>query len=667
MLSPDHYGTGHGASVVIHQDNMILVGAPLDDTNGYKSGSVFVYKSSMNNSNHTNSLKWTQISKLYPHDPDEDDYFGSSMDIDENTVIIGASKKTTIHGDAAGSAYIFNYDISKKVWNETAKLVPREGDTYEYFGRAVAILNDKAFISTDEDVEYSNVGVTIENAGSVYVFKYNRDNNSWIESGKLISRYYQHVGSFGSCLSINKNFLIVGDYLSDRLINSSSSGDVFNSGGVAYVFEYNIDNDSWIETALLEHDDVNNYDRFGQSVAISSQSNLTIIGSGEEAYIFEYDNEYKKWNQLAKLTTDSADENILFGSTVSISQDGDIVIIGANDDDDDCGSAYIFNRINKTIDNWVEVGKLVSGDGAAQYLGYSIAMNDNNNLTVIGGVITGPAYVFDLNEIGTIDALSNTPYLTINIDYESDTEISISGIDDDNNDLVYTINECDIDDTDWRLSGGMNNLNVWAGFIGCFEITFSDCDSDSVNNGYQVYSHGIYEIILNEIDAAAAYGGYYIDSETQTICTNDFNQVSLCITPGYCVNNNNLWAFSDSEDDISMQSYQSMTNSKLEGRSDSTTSYLGIDCGGDHSCNNDTVIQNDETIAIEMRCSGYYACVESTFVSSDVSITCSGIESCRNITATSDAPFSADIVLYELRESLAFSFFVLPFLFLFYF
>ena len=106
-----------------------------------------------------------------------------------------------------------------------------------------------------------------------------------------------------------------------------------------------------------------------------------------------------------------------------------------------------------------------------------------------------------------------------------------------------------------------------------------------------------YEIIVN--GEVVGFGGYYDNSESRTICTDDDNIVSRCIFPEYCINNNKLWAYD--EHYVTMTSYKSMINSSIidtdssntnSGGNDTSSSnsnsndYLGISCGGDHACVN---------------------------------------------------------------------------------
>ena len=61
-----------------------MVGKPLDSTNGDDSGSAYIFEKDLN------SGDWLETAKLLPSDGASDNYFGSSVDITNNYVIIGA-------------------------------------------------------------------------------------------------------------------------------------------------------------------------------------------------------------------------------------------------------------------------------------------------------------------------------------------------------------------------------------------------------------------------------------------------------------------------------------------------------------------------------------------------------------------------------------------------
>ena len=81
----------------------------------------------------------TQTAKLTASDGAADDYFGTSVSISGNTVVVGASEpRSAQHGQ--GAAYVFTEPGSG--WanmTQTAKLTASDGAAGDYFGFSVSI------------------------------------------------------------------------------------------------------------------------------------------------------------------------------------------------------------------------------------------------------------------------------------------------------------------------------------------------------------------------------------------------------------------------------------------------------------------------------------------------------------------------------------------------
>ena len=89
-----------GYSVSIDGDTMVI-GAYEDDEKGYNSGSAYVFTRTTAGDL---TSGWTQVAKLTAGDGAAEDNFGSSVSIDGNTMVIGASSQIT----GRGSAYVIS-------------------------------------------------------------------------------------------------------------------------------------------------------------------------------------------------------------------------------------------------------------------------------------------------------------------------------------------------------------------------------------------------------------------------------------------------------------------------------------------------------------------------------------------------------------------------------
>ena len=324
---------GHSVSI---SDGIVVIGA-------YDSSSAYIFEKDQV----TDS--WNQTAKLTANDGSSTDYFGYSVSISGNVVIVGAfGADGNDPDDSTGSAYIFEKDNATGTWYQTSKLVANDSESYDYFGRSVAISNNVAAISAYLDDDLGG------NSGSVYVFKKNKLTGNWDQTGKLRAHDGYPYHYFGSSVSIENDIVVVG-------VHSDTHAGV-NSGS-AYIFEKDSSTLNWYQTAKLIANDATSNDFFGRSVSVSN--NTVVVGAygnddgdngifSGSAYIFSKDSVTGYWNQTSKITATDGAIDDRFGYSVSISNN--VFIVGAYLDDDaewtDTGSAYIFNQDSNLIVNF---------------------------------------------------------------------------------------------------------------------------------------------------------------------------------------------------------------------------------------------------------------------------------------------------------------------------
>jgi len=248
-------GDFFGYAVGIY-DNTVVVGAPDDDENGDWSGSAYVFVKDTTNND------WIQKAKLVADDGARLNYFGHSVGIYGDTIIIGAYGHTA-KGTDSGSAYIFSRD-SKGNWSQQVKLLASDGQASDYFGRSVAIHEDTVIIGSDGDDDYG------ERSGSAYIFV--RSSDGWIEETKLEASDEAPRDAFGSSVGIYGHRAVVGAF------HNSDNGQW---SGSAYIFAREAVNNTWIEKNKLVADDGAEGDEFGISVGI--YGGTVIVGASGDA------------------------------------------------------------------------------------------------------------------------------------------------------------------------------------------------------------------------------------------------------------------------------------------------------------------------------------------------------------------------------------------------
>ena len=302
LTAPDGANFDQFGRSVDLSDNLAMIGAPGDDDNGASSGSVYVFD--------FDGTTWSQSTKLLADDGESSDRFGLTLSLSGTRVLIGAPLDND-NGSFSGSAYLFDFDGTN--WNQSAKLLPGDGESSGQFGIAVSLSDDRALIGS--------------NSNSAYIFDF--DGSVWNESAKLVAENPQG-NTFGSAVSLYSDRILVGSFL-----DFTSDGAV----GAAYVFDF--DGLTWSQSAkLLAEDGIEN-DTFGWSVSLFADRALIGAPGDNSAYMFFFDD--SDWIQTTKFQAEDSELGDSFGVAVSLSDRR--VLIGASGDDDNgpqSGSAYAF-------------------------------------------------------------------------------------------------------------------------------------------------------------------------------------------------------------------------------------------------------------------------------------------------------------------------------------
>ena len=125
-----------GFSVSISGDRAIL-GACADDDKGLQSGAAYMFR--------YDGASWINEVKLTASDGAAHDYFGFAVSIFDNYAAVGACHDDD-KGWNSGSAYIFGYDGFS--WTEQTKIIPGDGVEDDYFGFSVSVSGDRVIVGS---------------------------------------------------------------------------------------------------------------------------------------------------------------------------------------------------------------------------------------------------------------------------------------------------------------------------------------------------------------------------------------------------------------------------------------------------------------------------------------------------------------------------------------
>ncbi len=444
----DNFGT----SVAI-SGNTMVVGAGGEDSNQttITNGST---ASADNLASHAGAAyvfvrsgsTWTQQAYLKASNAESDDYFGTSVAIDDDTIVVGASEEdsnqTTItngstasadnSASAAGAAYVFVRSGSGSSWSQQAYLKAANAESGDNFGISVAISGDTIVVGAEAEASNqttitngstASANNSASGAGAAYVFT--RSGSSWSQQAYLKAPNAEADDLFGHSVAISGDTIVVGantESSSQTTVTNGSTASADNSAseaGAAYVFVRSGTN--WSQQAYLKAPNTGTGDNFGVSVAISGDtlvvgadnedSNQTTITNGSTAsaddsmvapgaaYVFVRSG--STWSQQAYLKASNTGNGDIYGYSVAIS--GNTIVVGAHQEDsnqttitnsssassDDsasqAGAAYVYTRSGNS---WSQQAYLKAPNtNAGDNFGTSVALSDST--AVVGAHIEG--------------------------------------------------------------------------------------------------------------------------------------------------------------------------------------------------------------------------------------------------------------------------------------
>ncbi len=393
-LKASNTGTGDGFGLsVAASGNTIVVGAPYEDSaatglngdelnnNVVSSGAVYVFI--------RDGETWEQQAYLKASNPGMGDYFGVSVALSGDTLVVGAlfedSGATGANGDQAdngvsgsGAAYVFVRDNG--IWAQQAYLKASNTGEGDRFGHSVAASGDTIVVGAVQEssaatgVDGDQADNTQGNSGAAYVFV--RSGSVWTQQAYLKASNTSAGDYFGYSVGASGDVIVVGAAAEDSNatgINGNQSNDAAIDSGAVYVFAR--DSGAWSQQAYLKASNTGGLDRFGGSVAVSGQ--VVLVGASTEdsdatgidgsqdsntasnsgaAYAFARSG--SDWSQVAYLKASNGEAGDNFGASVATSGVTWVVgAIGESSNDNGingnqasnsataAGAAYVFRNV----------------------------------------------------------------------------------------------------------------------------------------------------------------------------------------------------------------------------------------------------------------------------------------------------------------------------------
>lgn len=389
-----------GRAVAISGDT-IVVGADGEDSNATgingnqvdnsltNSGAAYVFVRT--------GTTWSQQAYLKASNTGELDFFGLSVSISGDTIVVGAmgedSSADGINGNqadnsaiGAGAAYVFVR--TGTTWSQQAYVKASNSEGGDNFANSVSI-SGNTFVAGANLEDSNAVGIngnqannSVNGAGAAYVFV--RSGTTWSQQAYVKASNTGTADQFGASVAISGDTMVVGAFSEASNatgVNGNQADNSAPSAGAAYVFVRS--GTTWSQQAYLKASNTDASDSFGREVAISGdivvatatgeasnatgvngdQANDSALSAGA-AYVFGRSG--TTWSQLAYLKASNTASSDSFGGSVAVS--GGTVVVGATGEDSNANGV-----------NGVQASNSASDSGAAYLFYIPPSMDCNGN------------------------------------------------------------------------------------------------------------------------------------------------------------------------------------------------------------------------------------------------------------------------------------------------
>jgi FG-GAP repeat len=232
------YQTAFGTCAAVQGDRM-LIGAALDGEAANTAGAVYVFERS--------GSTWREVAKLHASDPHPYDEFGHALNLDGDTLVVGAWMQFSTVSNR-GAAYVF--ERAGGSWVETQKLASDHPTDWDYFGTSVAIDGDTILVGSNHDHG------SLSNQGAAFVFE--RQAPGWTLTQELLAGDPSNFAFFGRRVDL------AGDL---ALACSHFDADLGVASGSAYLFR-RLSGGTWLQVEKLLAPDAAADRQFGSDVAL---------------------------------------------------------------------------------------------------------------------------------------------------------------------------------------------------------------------------------------------------------------------------------------------------------------------------------------------------------------------------------------------------------------
>lgn len=366
----------------------------------------------------------TQQAFVRGSNTEPDDYFGVSLALDGDTLVVGAYMEygagsginpDPLDNSAEGAGAVYVFVRSGTAWTQQAYLKPFHTYPALHFGYAVAVSGDTVAVGSQwEDSAATGVNgnqfdASAPGSGSVHIFV--RKAGVWSQQAYVKASNTGAYDEFGDAVALSGDTLVVGAPSEDSAATGVNGNQADNSAlhsGAVYVFTRS--GTVWTQQAYVKASNPSSGGLFGVTVALSNDtlavgaiceaSNAKGVGGNQldhsmyrSGAVYVFVRTAGAWTQQAYLKASNTEANDNFGDALALS--GDTLAVTArneasaatgingdqaNNSAKDSGAVYVFVRSGTA---WSQQAYLkASNSEAGDSFGSGLALT--NDLLVVG-------------------------------------------------------------------------------------------------------------------------------------------------------------------------------------------------------------------------------------------------------------------------------------------
>lgn len=309
----------------------LVVGAPNYNSN---AGAVYIFYR-----NEGGASEWGEVARI-THEDDNNHWFGSSVSISEDLLLIGARRNRDSDINAETGAFLYAKEAGTHTWTFVKNLTENENpENYGNFSN-VAISGDNAIVGTPANSS---------------VYHYYRNTGGQDNWGRLSHMWFNQYVGLGSTIDLTDSQLILG-YPGSSSSNYRGTVSIFDLNGEELVYN---DGDSYNKPETQNNSGID------MQVAISEAGHA--VGAPDQDGERWSDQGAVYLNKGDKKLTDFIQDPSHSGFGRAIDMSGNVLMVGAEE------RVFFYDKDQEGDDNW---GILNFEYKYNQQFGNSVALNE---------------------------------------------------------------------------------------------------------------------------------------------------------------------------------------------------------------------------------------------------------------------------------------------------